>query len=104
MPVANKRLSVEVDRLMSLVNKEAINPLMQELTIQDIEPIIKMVATARAKYIQELCKITKEFGDNMPKVEHVKKLQARRKVYEELVSAYQALDTAIERGYLDVKL
>ena len=104
MPVANKRLSIEIDRAMSLINKDAINPLIPELSIKDIEPIMELVAKARGEYIKELCNITKEFGDKQPLPEHVKKLKAKRKVFEEFISAYQALDTAIERGYLDVKI
>jgi len=104
MAIANKRLAVEIDRVMSLINKEAINPLIEELTIKDIEPIMKMVANARGAYLKELCLLTEELGDKTPLPQNIKKLRLRREVYEELVAAHRALDTAIERGYLDVKM
>ena len=38
------------------INREAINPLFPELVLADIDPIMKMVASARACYLKELFK------------------------------------------------
>jgi len=104
MSVANKRLAVEIDRVMKIINKEAINPLIDELSIQDIEPIMQMVANARGAYLKELCELTKATTEKALVPKDVEKLRLKRLVYEELVAAHQALDVAIERGYLDVKI
>lgn len=104
MPVENKRLTIEIERIMRMINREAINPIVPELSISDIKPIMEMVAHARAAYLKELCDLTKQVGDGNPLPKDVKKLRLHREVYEELVAAHKALDVAIERGYLDVKL
>ncbi len=38
----------------------------------------------------------------MPNPDQVRSLRKLRETYEEMVSGAQALETAIERGYLDV--
>lgn len=103
MPSANRRLSVELDRALSLINREVMNPILPELTVNDIKPIMQMVAHARAEYLKELCDVSEKNQGETPSLEHVKRLRLKREIFEELVAAYQALDTAIERGYIDVE-
>ncbi|MCU7835311.1 MAG: hypothetical protein KZQ83_08650 [gamma proteobacterium symbiont of Taylorina sp.] len=103
MPIENKRLLVLIEKLMREINRETINPLFPELVLADIDPIIKMVATTRARYLKELFKLSM-LSRNGQKVtfEMAKDLHQSRLVYEEMIEASKALDIAIERGYIDI--
>jgi len=104
MPVENKRLLIELERAMREVNRDTINPLLDELTRGDIVPIMEMVAKARGRYLQELFKLAKLSSEGQElNAECVKDLRFSRLIYSELLEGSKALDTAIERGYLDVE-
>lgn len=104
MPIENKRLLIELERIMKEVNRETLNPLFSELTPGDILPIMEMVAKARGSYIKELFKLSKLSNQGQQlNAELVKDLRFSRLIFDELVEAYQALDIAIEHGYLDVE-
>jgi hypothetical protein len=104
MPVENKRLLIELERVMREVNRDTINPLLDELTRADILPIMEMAAKARGHYLQELFKLAQlsEDGQELT-AETVKELRFSRLIYSELLEASKSLDIAIERGYLDVE-
>ena len=104
MPIENKRLLIELERVMKDVNRETINPLLPELNLADLTPLMTMVATARASYLDEFFKLSEKFNNAQELTpELVKNLRFARLIYDELVEASKALDTAIERGYLDVE-
>jgi len=98
----NSRLLLELENCIKTANKEIINPEIPELNLERIKPVMKMVARARAHYLKLLFEITAECGEGIPEPKQIIRLANGRKTYEELVDASQALDTAIQRGYLDV--
>ncbi|WP_135076410.1 hypothetical protein [Terasakiella sp. SH-1] len=100
--IERNRLKLQMDKALREVNREVINPDVPELTLHKIEPIFRLVAKARAAYLKELFEVTKICGDDLPNPEQVKQLKQHRKAFEELRHASQALETAIEAGYLDV--
>jgi hypothetical protein len=100
----NKRLLIELDRAMREINRDTLNPLLNELTPGDILPIMEMVAKARGHYLQELFKLAKLSTEGQElNADKVKELRFSRLIYKELIEASHALDIAIERGYLDVE-
>ncbi len=104
MQIDNKRLLIELERVMKEINRNTINPLFNELSCKDIEPIMEMVAKARGNYIKELFRLS-ELSAHGQKLntELVKNLRFSRLIFDELVEGYKTLDSAIDRGYLDVK-
>lgn len=103
-------MSIESNRLLLLwqkklkdVNREVINPVIEELKIDDLTPVIELVARARAGFLKELFTLAKESEDGLPSAERIEQLRQQRARYEELSAASRALEVAIERGYLDVK-
>jgi len=52
--------------------------------------------------LKVLFEVADEFPDLLPSTERIAGLKEQRVRYEELVTASQALETAIERNYLDV--
>jgi hypothetical protein len=99
----NNRLLLVLERTITQLNRETINPVFPHIGVDDIAPVMNMVARSRAAYLKELFDIGEISGDSVPTPEQIHKLRQLRESYEELVHASQALETAIQRGYLDVK-
>ena len=100
----NKRLLMEIERRIRETNRSTLNPLFPEFTPEQIEPSTQMVADARAEYLLEFNRLTQlSVEGNHIDYNEVKSLRDKRLIYEELLAASKALETAIERGYLDVE-
>jgi hypothetical protein len=84
------------------LNQEIINPEIPEVKLEDLEPVLRLVARTRAAYLKELFAVTQGAGVHLPSAAQVERLQDARETYEELLKASQALEAAIDRGYLDV--
>lgn len=102
MATENRRLLIAIDSEIREINRKTINPLFKELKLPDLTPVIEMVAKARANYLQALYTIALESPDRQAGAADIERLAELRLVYEELVKGTQALETAIEREYLDV--
>ncbi len=100
--MSNKRLLLELDKYRSDVNKRTINSNIEDLDLDKLKPIVDMVAKSRAAYISELMKLSENQTDAGPSKEHIEQLKVRRSEFEELIKATNALEIAIERGYLDI--
>jgi len=97
------RLLMELERSMRLINREAINPAIQELTIDGLRPVLCLVANARARYLRALFDLGASAEDGRPTEAQLDELATLRREYSELTEAARALETAIQRGYLDVQ-
>lgn len=98
----NQRLLLEIASAIKEANRQRINPAIKELKVDDLKPVIEMVATARAEYLKEMFNLAEKMNGELPTIDQVKHLRYLRMMFEELTSGSQALETAIERGYLDV--
>ena len=99
----NNRLLLELEQAIRTINREVINPVIPELTIKGLRPVLKMAASARANYLRMLLELSKEINDAQLTPDQIEKLQTLRVTYDECVAGAQALETAIQREYLDVK-
>lgn len=102
MPTDKSRLLLEIDKNIREVNREVINPEIPELKLDDVMPVMRMVARARASYLKELFDLAAVAEEKMPSPDQIKQLRLLRVIYDELVSGAKAMETAIQRGYLDV--
>ncbi len=98
----HNRLLLEISNCIRHLNRETIDPAIPELTLGDLKPVMKMVAHARANYLQQLFIAADAAENGVPSLDHIERLKEMRLIYEELVTGAQALETAIERGYLSV--
>lgn len=97
----HRRLLLHFGRHLQEINRAVINPVMDRLDMADLKPIMGMVAHARADYLKALFSLASNtHGERAP--EDVASLRKSREVYDELIAAVTALETMIERGYLDV--
>ena len=97
------RLLMELERSMRAINREIINPAIQELTIAGMHPVLRLVAHARARYIRALFDLGGSARHGSLNESQFEELAKLRREYEELATAAKALETAIQRGYLDVR-
>lgn len=102
MSSESNRLLLEFEQQMRKINRETLNPMVENLTVDDLCPVIQMVAVARGAYLNELISIAKTTDGAMPADQQIDTLRQFRDRYDELVAAAQALEAAIQRGYLDV--
>jgi len=96
---------LEISKHVREINRDTINPEIPELKQNDLNPIIKLVAKARAAYVKEVFDLSNmnDEDDSMPSKDQIRHLRTLRESYDELLSAAHAVETAIERGYLDVQ-
>ncbi|MFT7472121.1 MAG: hypothetical protein ACI8XU_002018 [Kiritimatiellia bacterium] len=99
---SNKRLLLELDKHRRDINKIAINSNVDDLNLDKLKPIVNMVANSRAAYIGELMKLSNSTSDSSPSIKEMDQLREKRTEFEELVAATNALEVAIERGYVDI--
>lgn len=97
------RLLLELERSMRAVNRDVINPQIHEVTIDGLRPLLGLVAEARARYLKALLDLADRTPGGRPSSGQFEELAALRREYEELVSGAKALETAVQRGYLDVQ-
>lgn len=98
-----KRLIMQLEQSIREINRDIINPAIAELKLTDLSPVVKMVAQSRAVYLKTLFEMAKNSADSLPSREQINKLRQFRETYEELLKGSVALETAIERGYLDIE-
>ena len=98
----HNRLLLELNRAIQNVNRDIINPLIPELGMDGLVPVMSMVARARGAYLKTLYTVTESAAEGLPSVDDTARLREKRESYEELLAAAKALEIAIERGYLDV--
>jgi len=96
----NYRLLLELEKMRRDVNRDIINAALPAISLEDIRPILVMTANARAAYIERTVAISSAASEIS--AQHVAELQSLRHTYDELVAAANALETAINRGYLDI--
>lgn len=90
-------------RTIRELNQQIISPKIHSLTVDDLTPVMAMVARARAAYIAELFDMAKAVANDLPDQAQVQHLKQMRETYEELLHCSGELETAIERGYIDVR-
>jgi len=98
----HNRLLLQLEQTRREINRGRINPEIKKLSLNDIKPIVEMVAEARAAYVAELFRLATETGGKQVP-EDIGVLKGLREKFEELVHAANALETMIKRGYVDVE-
>ncbi|PID43080.1 MAG: hypothetical protein CSB48_07220 [Proteobacteria bacterium] len=99
------RILMQFEHIMRQGNRERINPLIEELAIDDLKPIIDLVARTRASYLKHLHDLCNKYygSDDLPSAEEFKRLRAYRKRFVELADGAKSFEISIQRGYLDIK-
>lgn len=99
------RLLMEFEHLLKEANREYINPQVKELSIDDLAPLADMVARSRGVYLRRLFELSRTYKDSedLPNEEELQELSQLRQRFLDLVEGSKSFETAIQRGYLDIK-
>ena len=99
------RLMLHFERIFRDANKKYINPEIEEVSVDDLAPMINLVAKSRAAYLKYMYQLGKKYGDgdDFPSADELKKLKVLRMRFNEVSEGAQAFETCIQRGYLDLK-
>lgn len=100
-----KRLILEFEHRLRQVNRDRINPEIQDLSIDGLMPVIDLVARCRASYLKKLFELSDKYhdSDDFPTSEELKHLKAYRNRYMEVADGSKSLEASIQRGYLTLK-
>jgi len=99
------RLLLKFQQLVSSINREIINPEIEELAIENLRPLITLVARSRAVYLKELYELSRRYEgiDQFPSDKEMHNLARLRSRYIDLVDGAQSFEISIQRGYLDIQ-
>lgn len=105
MKSETNRLLLEFEQLLRVTNREVISSEINVVSLDELNPVIKLVARARAAYLKRLYEIANEHdeGQSMPTKEEMQELRQLHLIFNELVEGSKSIETAIQRGYLEIK-
>lgn len=100
------RFLLQFEQLLRTENRDHINPRIEELAVEDLKPIVEMVARSRAMYLEHLYKLCQKYegSEELPSNEEMQRLRAYRNRFIELADGSKSFEISIQRGYLDLKL
>ncbi len=102
MEVENKRLLLEINTAIREINRTTIDPQIPKLSVDDLNPAMKMLAHTRAPYLKKLFDMGNSNQGEIPSEQQIGELRKLRLAFEEMTQGAQALEVAINRGYLEV--
>jgi hypothetical protein len=96
---------MQFEQLLREVNREIINPEIEELSLEKLRPIAQMVARSRAVYLKRLYELAQSYKDNkgIPTAEEMIELKLLRERFIDLADGSKSIEISIQRGYLDLK-
>ncbi len=99
------RLIMRFEQLLREVNREIINPQIEELSIEQLRPIAELVARSRASYLKQLYDLSKKYNGTteFPTEAELKELKVSRERFIDLTDGAKSIEISIQRGYLDLK-
>ena len=86
-------------------NRTYINPVIENLSVGGLSPIIDLVARSRARYLKQVYELCKKYEntDAFPTKEELETLRVIRACFLDLVDGSKSFEISIQRGYLDLK-
>jgi hypothetical protein len=99
--IAHKRFLSEIEHGIQAANREVIHAAVPELNRESFFNLAVSLARLRARYLEVALRIAATADEAVPAL--LGELRARREAFEEGSKAFEALERAIERGYVDVR-
>lgn len=95
-----QHLLMQIEQGIKVANRQVIDGRIPPVTAESVMPFAVSVARLRARYLEAAYKFAeKEHGDALDESE-VTSLHRHQEMYEVARDAFEALITAIERGYV----
>jgi hypothetical protein len=97
---AQRQFLEKLEMAVQVANREVIHKLIPNLNQETFQQLAVMVARARASYLEAAIKLANSPGGCDAGC--LEDLKSKREMYEESRSAFDALERAIERGYVEM--
>jgi hypothetical protein len=96
-----RQFAEQLEMAVAVANREVIHALIPDLNRETFQQLAVMVAKFRAQYLEAAIKLAN--SHNSCDANCLDDLKAKRDFYEQGHAAFEALERAIERGYVDIK-
>ncbi len=96
---AQRQFVEQLEMSVAVANREVIHKQIPNLNRETFQQLAVMVARFRADYLAAAIKLSETGNCDGPCVEDLKH---KRELYDEGRAAFEALERAIERGYVDI--
>lgn len=97
---AQRQFMEQLEMAVAVANREVIHSLIPNLTPAAFQQLAVMVARFRASYLEAAIRLSN--SPNSCDAACLDDLKNKRQIYEEGRAAFEALERAIERGYVDM--
>src|SRR4051812_25171642 len=97
---AQRQFLEKLEMAVALANREVIHKVIPNLNQETFQLLAVMVARFRASYLEAAIKLSTSAGAMDPHA--LEELKQKRVVFEETRAAFDALERAIERGYVEM--
>jgi hypothetical protein len=97
---AQRQFLEQLEIAIALANREVIHKQIPNLNRETFQQLAVMVARFRANYLEAAIKLSASPGSCDAAC--IADLKAKRELYDEGRAAFEALERAIERGYVDI--
>jgi hypothetical protein len=97
---AHRQFMEQLEIAVAIANREVIHKQIPNLNKEAFQQLAVMVARFRANYLEAAIKLSASPGSCDSTC--LDDLKAKRTLYDEGRAAFEALERAIERGYVDV--
>jgi uncharacterized protein YjaG (DUF416 family) len=96
---AHRHFMEQLEMAVALANREVIHQQIPNLDRGIFQTLAVMVARFRANYLEAAIKLSRS---STPDAALIEELKSKRELFEQGRAAFEALERAIERGYVDV--
>jgi hypothetical protein len=96
---AQRQFLEEMEKAVAIANREVIHRQIPNLTRDTFQQLAVMVARYRAAYLEAAIKLCN--AHDPADADRLADLRQRRELFDEGRFAFEALERAIERGYVD---
>ncbi len=93
----------EVEQSIRAANREIIHGRIPELNRASFARFADLVARLRAEYLHAAFEVSRAEGHGAESSSQFSRLKEHREAFEEARMAFEALQRAIERGYVDIE-
>ena len=97
---AQRQFMERLEMAVAVANREVIHQLIPDLSAETFQQLAVMVARFRANYLAAAIKLSAAANADASSLDDLK---LKRDLYEQGRAAFEALERAIERGYVDIR-
>lgn len=97
-----RRLRAELEHTFKNINREHIGASVGPVSRATFEQAAMQVATMRGRYLKTVLELGTNSEDQPVDSAAIKRLQGLRLACNELMEGFEALQHALQRGYLDL--